>query len=121
MKYLAQFLLLLAATVSLVLLQYQYWFGNNGHDARITLSQQIKQQEILIEEQNTANSILAADVKDLKTGLEAVEEHARLDLGLIKPYETFVQFSTAAVPVSNPNHDFLKAQPAIEDAVEPIP
>ncbi|WP_290003688.1 septum formation initiator family protein [Faucicola atlantae] len=39
--------------------------------------------------------MLAADVNDLKNGLEAVEEHARVDLGLIKSGETFVQMSTA--------------------------
>lgn len=121
MKYLAQSLLLLVAVVVLASLQYQYWFGSYGYDARNALQQQIKEKETLIEEQHAKNRILVADVKDLKTGLEAVEEHARLDLGLIKPYETFVQFSTADVPVTNPNHDVLKTQPPIEDAIEPIP
>lgn len=121
MKYLAQSLLLLVAVVVLASLQYQYWFGGRGHDARNALQQQIKEKETLIEEQHSKNRILVADVKDLKTGLEAVEEHARLDLGLIKPYETFVQFSTADVPVTNPNHDVLKTQLPIEDAIEPIP
>jgi cell division protein FtsB len=37
---------------------------------------------------------LAAEVYDLKNGIEAIEEHARLDLGLIKPRETFIQMST---------------------------
>lgn len=121
MKYLAQFLLLLVAICVLAMLQYQYWFGNTGREARTALLQQIKKQEQLIDEQTAANRILAADVKDLKTGLEAVEEHARLDLGLIKPYETFVQFSTAAVPVTNPRYDVLKSNNTAEDAVEPIP
>jgi cell division protein FtsB len=38
--------------------------------------------------------VLAAEVYDLKNGDQAIEEHARLDLGLIKPHETFVQMST---------------------------
>lgn len=38
--------------------------------------------------------MLAAEVYDLKNGDQAIEEHARLDLGLIKPHETFVQMST---------------------------
>ena len=37
---------------------------------------------------------MAAEVFDLKNGVEAIEEHARLDLGLVKPHETFVQMST---------------------------
>ena len=40
------------------------------------------------------NRVLAAEVYDLKNGIEAIEEHARLDLGLVKPHETFVQMST---------------------------
>ncbi|OYW33788.1 MAG: cell division protein FtsB, partial [Methyloversatilis sp. 12-65-5] len=37
------------------------------------------------------NAALDADVKDLKTGFDAVEERARTELGLIKPGEVFVQ------------------------------
>ena len=46
------------------------------------------------QELKERNRILAAEVYDLKHGIEAIEEHARLDLGLIKPHETFVQMST---------------------------
>jgi cell division protein FtsB len=55
----------------------------------------------LNDNQVAANNLLRTDVQDLKTGLEAVEEHARLDLGLIKPNETFVQVSTAPTTHSN--------------------
>ena len=40
------------------------------------------------------NALLAAEVNDLKEGLEMVEEKARLELGMIKPDEIFVQLST---------------------------
>ena len=56
---------------------------------------QIEEQQQSNDNQIAANELLRTDVHDLKTGLEAVEEHARLDLGLIKPNETFVQISTA--------------------------
>lgn len=48
----------------------------------------------LNEELKERNRVLAAEVYDLKNGVEAIEEHARLDLGLVKPHETFVQMST---------------------------
>ena len=40
------------------------------------------------------NALLAAEVNDLKEGLEMVEEKARLELGMIKPDEILVQLST---------------------------
>ncbi|MCG2952936.1 septum formation initiator family protein, partial [Escherichia coli] len=58
------------------------------------LTQQIAQQAEINQELKERNRILAAEVYDLKNGTEAIEEHARLDLGLIKPHETFVQMST---------------------------
>jgi cell division protein FtsB len=40
-----------------------------------------------------ANDQLAAEVRDLKEGLEMVEEKARLELGMVKPNEIYVQIS----------------------------
>lgn len=95
MKYFSQFILLALAVAVLLGLQYQYWLGENGHVARSQLLAQIDNQQQSNDNQVAANNLLRTDVHDLKTGLEAVEEHARLDLGLIKPNETFVQVSTA--------------------------
>lgn len=95
MKYFSQFILLAFAVAVLLGLQYQYWLGENGHFERKELLAQISEQQKLNDNQVAANNLLRTDVYDLKNGLEAVEEHARLDLGLIKPNETFVQVSTA--------------------------
>lgn len=74
-------------------LQYAYWFGESGNKMHQQLladtNAQIEQNQELIER----NRVLAAEVYDLKNGAESIEEHARLDLGLIKPHETFVQMS----------------------------
>lgn len=117
MKYFAQFLLLIIAISVLMGLQYQYWLGENGYNDSQLLQQQIAEQRAKNQIQEQQNKILRADVKDLKTGLEAVEEHARIDLGLIKPHETFVQLSTA------PNTHTSIAPPAVnpDDAIESIP
>jgi cell division protein FtsB len=58
------------------------------------LVEKIQKQVELNNELKERNRVLAAEVHDLKNGVEAIEEHARLDLGLIKPHETFVQMST---------------------------
>lgn len=95
MKYFSQLMLLALAVLVLLGLQYQYWWGENGHFAHNELLTEIDTQQRLNGSQLAENDLLRTDVNDLKNGLEAVEEHARLDLGLIKPNETFVQVSTA--------------------------
>lgn len=95
MKYFSQFMLLALGVAVLLGLQYQYWLGGNGHTERKILTAQLEEQQRINDSQIIANNLLRTDVHDLKNGLEAVEEHARLDLGLIKPNETFVQISTS--------------------------
>lgn len=87
-------LVLLLAVVLIAGLQYQFWLGEGGYFPHQALTQQITQQAEVNDELKERNRILAAEVYDLKNGAEAIEEHARLDLGLVKPNETFVQMST---------------------------
>lgn len=116
MTYLRQVIMIILAISILLGLQYQYWFGENGHRDTLTLQKQIQYQQQANEDQLQANKVLHADVDDLKNGLEAAEEHARLDLGLIKSGETFVQMSTAPNAYST-TIESVKNNPA--DAVEP--
>lgn len=95
MTYLRQLFMIVFAVAVLLALQYQYWFGTNGRGDLRQLNKQVSEQQYINHEQQQANQVLAEDVKDLKNGVEAVEEHARVDLGLIKKGETFVQMSTA--------------------------
>ena len=73
--------------------QYLFWFGEGGYHDHQKLAQKIQQQSEINTELKERNRVLAAEVYDLKNGIEAIEEHARLDLGLVKPNETFVQMS----------------------------
>lgn len=86
-------LILLLVTALVASLQYQFWLGEGGYFPHQALAQQIVQQAEVNTELKERNRILAAEVFDLKNGTEAIEEHARLDLGLVKPHETFVQMS----------------------------
>lgn len=74
--------------------QYLYWFGEGGHLDHLKLRQDIENRLLENNDLRERNRILAAQVYDLKNGVEAIEEYARLDLGLIKSNETFIQMST---------------------------
>lgn len=73
----------------LCLLQYRLWFGKHSlPDLRLMQNE----VDILTTQNNNLaqrNSLLAADIQDLKIGLDAIEERARNELGLIKQGETF--------------------------------
>lgn len=78
-------------TVILLLLQYRLWFSHDGLPSVLHLKRSVeiqKQDNAVLEERN---QVLAAEVQDLKSGLDALEERARSELGMIKPGETFFQ------------------------------
>lgn len=82
-------LLLAVAFLAFAALQYSLWFGEGGvRDVR-ALKKAIASQQQENEKLAERNRVLEAEVKDLKNGLEAIEEHGRLDLGMIKQNETF--------------------------------
>lgn len=70
-------------------LQYQLWFGFNGLNDYFMHSEHAERLAQTNDKLHKRNQVLAADVKDLKVGLEGVEERARNELGLIKKGETF--------------------------------
>jgi len=82
---LAILLILLAA------LQYKLWFGEGGYRDVQRLQQRVEQQALENEGLLQRNRELEAEVEDLRQGLEAVEERARSELGMIKENEEFYQ------------------------------
>lgn len=81
--------LIVALLVLLGFLQYKLWLGE-GSLAEIWRTHQAietqMQENTTLKERNAA---LDAEVKDLKHGLDAIEERARAELGMIKKDETF--------------------------------
>ncbi len=77
--------------VILVLLQYRLWFSHDGLPSLLRLHQAVEKQRIDNAELKERNQVLAAEVQDLKSGLDALEERARSELGMVKPGETFFQ------------------------------
>ncbi len=84
--------LVIALLVALLgLLQYRLWVGEGSLPMVWRLEDQIAQAQARIEALTARNRALEAEVVDLRSALEAVEERARLELGMIGPQETFYQ------------------------------
>jgi cell division protein FtsB len=75
----------------LVLLHGQLWLGRGSLPKVRVLREQLAQQERHNQQSTLDNEQLGAEVRDLKEGLEMVEERARHDLGMVKPNEIYVQ------------------------------
>jgi cell division protein FtsB len=74
--------------------QYQLWFGRGGvHDVR-RLNQAVDAQKQENAQSAERNRKLWTEVQDLRQGFEAVEERARVELGMVRPEETFYQVVT---------------------------
>jgi len=75
----------------LVALQFKMWFGEGGYRDVQRLAERVEQQALENEALAQRNRELQAEVADLREGLEAIEERARSELGLIKQDEEFYQ------------------------------
>lgn len=77
--------------VLLVLLQFKLWFGEGGFREVARLETRVEGQRQQNVDLLQRNAELQAEVEDLRERLDAVEERARNELGLIKPAEQFYQ------------------------------
>lgn len=86
MKWLTALLLVL-----LVGLQYKLWFGEGNPPEVWQLRETLETQQAENRQLRSRNEALEAEVIDLKTGLDAIEERARRELGMIGEDEVFFQ------------------------------
>jgi cell division protein FtsB len=75
----------------LVALQYPLWLGKGGWVRVWELDRQLVAQKESTARLKARNDALDAEVRDLKQGTEALEERARMELGMIKRDEVFYQ------------------------------
>ena len=75
----------------LVLVQFRLWVGEESLAEVWRLRQAIEHQSSENVLFKGRNQRLEAEVRDLKNGLEAVEERARLELGMIRKDEIYFQ------------------------------
>ena len=83
--------LLILLLLLLGYLQYTLWFGEGSLQEVRELQQAVEQQREENLQLRERNDALDAEVRDLQQGLDAIEEHAREDLGMVKEGETFYQ------------------------------
>lgn len=124
---LGRLLLWLAAGV-FIILQGKLWFGEGGILDVQRIKQAVAQQQAENLRLHQRNAVLEAEVNDLKNGQAAIEERARLDLGMIKDDETFYLItgkalagSATAMPNNVATPDIVQRKPAAVGAVPVIP
>jgi cell division protein FtsB len=88
------FVLLIAA------LQYPMWLGKGGWLQVRELAQQVDAQRAENARLKARNDTLDAEVRDLKTGSEAIEERARSELGMVRHDEVFFQVQDGRAPAT---------------------
>jgi cell division protein FtsB len=83
---------LIPAILALLLLAFhaQLWFGRGSVGNVSAMQEKLDAQKAANARAQQANEQLASEVRDLKEGLEMVEERARMELGMVKPNEVFV-------------------------------
>jgi cell division protein FtsB len=79
----------------LALVQAELWFGKGGVPRMMDLSAKLQGQQAANDTAKARNAQLDAEVRDLKEGLEMVEERARFELGMLRPDEIYVQVARA--------------------------
>jgi cell division protein FtsB len=105
--------LILAALI--IALQYPLWLGKGSWLKVWEVDQELKKQQAENERLKSRNAYLDAEVEDLKTGYEAIEERARSELGMVKQDEVFFQVidePKPAAPGSSSDKPPAKEAPA---------
>ncbi|MCX7962731.1 MAG: cell division protein FtsB [Burkholderiales bacterium] len=84
---------LAAALVALIAaIQFPLWFGKGGWMRVWEVNRQLEAQRAHNRALEARNAALAAEVRDLKQGLDAIEERARYELGMIRQDEVFFRY-----------------------------
>lgn len=83
--------IILVLLILCIALQIKLWSGQGGRADVQHLRARVELQKAENAKLKQRNDALAADVEDLKTGTDAIEERARGELGMVKPGETFYQ------------------------------
>ncbi len=79
----------IALLLSVCWLQTRLWVGEGSYAHASGLSEEVSRHEAENETKRERNKVLRAEILDLRDGLDAVEEKARSELGLVKSGETF--------------------------------
>ena len=78
--------------IALAVLQHKLWLGDGNLIQWVSLQKKLSQQEHDNAKLVARNKALEAEIKELKSGDQALEEEARHELGMIKKNEVYYQF-----------------------------
>ena len=84
-------ILAFALCALIVLIQYPLWLGKGGWLRAWQMDTEVSNQKARNAQLEARNAVLAAEVRDLKQGIEAIEERARYELGMVRDDEVFFQ------------------------------
>jgi len=87
----------------LIWLQYKVWLQDGGIPEVLQLEHEIEVVRAEVKTLKERNASLNAEVKDLKKGLDAIEERARSEMGMLKEGEVYYQ-------VIQPKKDLVNAK-----------
>ena len=109
-----------------VVIQYPLWLGKGGWLKVWESDSSLRQQREVNRQLELRNAGLEAETRNLKSGLEAVEERSRYELGMVKPDEVFYQLPQRKKPVvdtvapeATKTAEAKPAEPAKTDAAKP--
>jgi cell division protein FtsB len=95
--------------VLLLLLQYKIWLGDGGIPKILQLQTEVDIEQVEVNRLKERNQALEAEVSDLKTGFDAIEERARNEMGMIGKDEVYYQVieprPKSADQVAKPRND----------------
>lgn len=92
--------------VLILWLQYKIWLQDGGIPEVLQLQNEVEQVKNEVARLKERNSSLHAEVKDLKKGLDAIEERARSEMGMIKQGEVYYQVIESKPDIdANPKAD----------------
>lgn len=89
-------LLVAVLAALLLLIQWPLWFGKGGWLRAAELQRQVDTQRAVNGQLAARNEALAAEVRSLRAGREAIEERARYQLNMVRPDEVFFQVVSGA-------------------------
>ena len=87
--------------VLLFMLQYKLWLGDGGIPKVLQLESEIGVVQLQVDKLKERNLALDAEVQDLKKGMDAIEERARSELGMIGKDEVYYQVISSSTDKSN--------------------
>jgi cell division protein FtsB len=89
-------------TVLLIAIQYPLWLGHGGMLRVHQLEHDVSEAQSRNRDQKQRNLALEAEVHDLGSGSDAIEERARADLGMVRQGETWFRYPSSGNPSAAP-------------------